>query len=185
MKYAQIGRKIKQQREAQNLTQQMLADKIGVSWEMISRYERGSSSPFTKIIDISDVLGVPISNLIDDRTDIINPRVPYFSSVPSEFVFRRSDTHTFYNCPEWVFQRDKDVFAISSNIVIISLNAQFVNNNKYINNEIVFFVSPHSKTKAGIVLAREIDKLVVITKEEISHKHIVIGGILSIELESL
>ena len=77
MKYAQIGRKIKQQREAQNLTQQMLADKIGVSWEMISRYERGSSSPFTKIIDISDVLGVPISNLIDDRTDIINPRVPY------------------------------------------------------------------------------------------------------------
>ena len=40
MKNNYIGENIRTYRARANLTQQQLADKVGVSWEMISRYER-------------------------------------------------------------------------------------------------------------------------------------------------
>lgn len=182
MKYTQIGKNIRQHRESQNLTQQMLADRIGVSWEMISRYERGSSSPFTKIKNISDALGVPISTLIDNKIDNYNPRIPLHTSIPSEFIFCKEDTRIFYNCPEWIYQKDKDSFAITSDLVSTSLNLSHIYKEKIYKDLSIFFISPHSKTKANILLAREIDRLVIIEREEISHKHIIIGGVLAQEI---
>jgi transcriptional regulator with XRE-family HTH domain len=59
MNYLQIGKKIRKLRIERAMSQQRLAEKIGVSWEMISRYERGKSSPLQKILLIADALNVP------------------------------------------------------------------------------------------------------------------------------
>lgn len=62
-----IGIKIKTARILKNLTQKELADKIGVTWEMISRYETGKVNPFNKIFAISKILNIPMSYLMGDK----------------------------------------------------------------------------------------------------------------------
>lgn len=58
MTFAQIGKIIRKHRQERGFSQQVLTEKIGVTWEMISRYERGRSSPLQKILEISEALGV-------------------------------------------------------------------------------------------------------------------------------
>lgn len=59
MNLIQIGKVIKRLRVERGYSQQDLAEKVGVTWEMISRYERGKSSPLQKILEISESLKVP------------------------------------------------------------------------------------------------------------------------------
>ncbi|HNW33178.1 MAG TPA: helix-turn-helix transcriptional regulator, partial [Candidatus Dojkabacteria bacterium] len=63
-----IGENIRIYRERANLTQQQLADKVGITWEMISRYERNESLPFRKLDGISKALDVPKSQLVERHT---------------------------------------------------------------------------------------------------------------------
>ena len=51
-----IGIQIKKARAEAQLTQSDLGGKIGVTWEMISRYENGQSSPRKNLEKISKVL---------------------------------------------------------------------------------------------------------------------------------
>lgn len=55
-----IGLLIKKARIKSNLTQQELGEKIGVTWEMISRYENGRSNPMKNLQRISKILEKPI-----------------------------------------------------------------------------------------------------------------------------
>lgn len=59
MNLLQIGKVIKRLRVERGYSQQELAEKVGVTWEMISRYERGKSSPLQKILEIAESLNVP------------------------------------------------------------------------------------------------------------------------------
>lgn len=87
-----IGKRIKQLRQQRDLTQEQFAQKIGVTWEMISRYERGRSSPLLKLLEIADVLGVSTSELIDDTVadsgtqHVYSPvaGIPLLLKLPSE-----------------------------------------------------------------------------------------------------
>lgn len=55
-----FGANLRHQRKAKNLTQADLAERVGVSTEMISKVERGIASPsFHTIEKLADVLGVP------------------------------------------------------------------------------------------------------------------------------
>ena len=58
-----IGKNIRKIRMLRGMSQAQLADKIGVTWEMISRYERGLSSPHKKLNAIAGALGVSVSQL--------------------------------------------------------------------------------------------------------------------------
>ena len=55
-----IGIQIKKARAEAQLSQTELGKKIGVTWEMISRYENGKSSPRKNLEKISKALGRPI-----------------------------------------------------------------------------------------------------------------------------
>jgi transcriptional regulator with XRE-family HTH domain len=66
MEYSDIGENIRKYRNRLDLTQEELADRIGVTWEMVSRYERGESSPMNKLEKISNALNVPITDLINN-----------------------------------------------------------------------------------------------------------------------
>jgi transcriptional regulator with XRE-family HTH domain len=116
MKSSKLGKKIKYYREENNLTQQQLADKIGVTWEMVSRYERGINEPYNRIDSISKVLNVSVGDLLqnDNNANSIN-LIPLFTKIPKDFSVE--NTTFFYTCPQWIYSKDKGVFALSSNLI--------------------------------------------------------------------
>lgn len=61
-----IGKFIAQKRKAKNLTQEQLAEKIGVSNKTISKWETGKCMPDYSIINVlCDELGITIAELMD------------------------------------------------------------------------------------------------------------------------
>lgn len=70
----EIGEIIRDQRQKKNLSQVELARKVGVTWEMISRYERGKSSALNKLQELAFALEVPMGT--------------FFGAVPTFANFR-------------------------------------------------------------------------------------------------
>lgn len=60
-----LGRRIADARHGLGLTQKDLAEKVGVTAQAVSKWERGSSCPDISILDeIADSLGVSVSKLL-------------------------------------------------------------------------------------------------------------------------
>jgi transcriptional regulator with XRE-family HTH domain len=56
------GARMRARRKALNLSQQALAEALGVSFQQVQKYERGSNRiSFSTLVRASDVMGVPIS----------------------------------------------------------------------------------------------------------------------------
>jgi len=66
-----IGRKISSLRKERDMTQVDLADKLGVTYQAVSSWERGNSMPdIAKLPDISQVLNVSIDELLGNEKAI-------------------------------------------------------------------------------------------------------------------
>ena len=64
----QIGTRIKQYREAKNLTQKQLAEQIGVTNSRVSNWEQGTNAPHVDLLaDLCKALSVSPSILLDIR----------------------------------------------------------------------------------------------------------------------
>lgn len=77
-----FGKKLRDLREAKNLTQQELADQVGVSLKTISRYETNESHPrYREIYDkLAEVLDTTHDYLVTDEDDfVLNARELYGS----------------------------------------------------------------------------------------------------------
>lgn len=140
-----IGKNIRIFRERRNLTQQELASKIGKTWEMISRYERGATSALTQLTNLADALKVEPSDLLKDygeseKNPNITNRIPLFVKIPTDFDFVEKTTYIFYACPDWVIKLDDKSFVIDTNIVSMSYIEE-ISNTGYL------FVSPNSIPK--------------------------------------
>lgn len=60
-----IGRALAKQRLAKNLTQEQVAESIGVEQETISRFERGATiPPLLRLIDLSEFFNVPLDTFV-------------------------------------------------------------------------------------------------------------------------
>ena len=116
-----IGENIRIYRERANLTQQQLADKVGVSWEMVSRYERSVNSPYKKINEISNALNVSKSLLIEKHIpnsySNIDHKVPLFMQIPISHKLIPNNTNYYHICPEWILRRDRECIAIDSSLI--------------------------------------------------------------------
>ena len=65
-----IGRKVAALRKAKDMTQVELADKMLVSYQAVSNWERGNSLPdISKLGDLSHILGVSIEELLDSEKE--------------------------------------------------------------------------------------------------------------------
>lgn len=121
MKRNYIGENIRIYRERSKLTQQELADKVGVSWEMISRYERAASSPLKKLDKLADALKVKESQLLEEHIpESINSadlRVPLFTKIPTPPRFNPLQTNYYYQCPEWIMKSYSQVIALDASLV--------------------------------------------------------------------
>jgi transcriptional regulator with XRE-family HTH domain len=151
MEYRNIGENIRKYRRRLDLTQDELADKVGVTWEMISRYERGESSPMNKLDKISQGLGISITDLIDDSKDG-SYSIPLFVKVPKNFSFNKENTTVFYNCPKWLVRLDPEVFAVDTDLIdkqnLIGKRKGYI------------FISPHSRIESSdLVLIHDNGKL--------------------------
>ena len=62
-----FGRKVKELRKSINISQNELAERVGVSKDYIGLIERGLRSPSLQVIErIANSLGVAIKSLFDD-----------------------------------------------------------------------------------------------------------------------
>ena len=60
-----VGRKIGKLRKKCNLTQMELADRMGVSYQAVSNWERGSSMPdISKLPELAGIFGVSVDSLL-------------------------------------------------------------------------------------------------------------------------
>lgn len=118
MNNQEIGENIKIYRNKRKFTQQELAEKVGVTWEMISRYERGVSSPLQKINHLSKALSIDTKDLLEpyktESNDCI--KIPLFTSIPKDFT--KENAKYYYPCPDWIYKLDNKCFALDSDIVI-------------------------------------------------------------------
>ncbi|MFA5560731.1 MAG: helix-turn-helix domain-containing protein [Acholeplasmataceae bacterium] len=64
----ELGKKIAELRKEKNLTQSELADKLYVSYQAVSNWERGDSMPdITKLKEIANIFDVSIDALLDNE----------------------------------------------------------------------------------------------------------------------
>jgi len=116
MEYHDIGENIRKFRNRLNLTQDELADRVGITWEMISRYERGESSPMNKLDKLAHALGINITDLLNDKIKD-TCEIPLFTEIPTNHIFSRENTTLYYNCPTWLVNIDPAVFIVDTMIV--------------------------------------------------------------------
>ncbi len=63
-----IGRKISQTRKNKGLTQMELADKLGISYQAVSNWERGATMPdISKLPELAEIFGITIEELLCDE----------------------------------------------------------------------------------------------------------------------
>lgn len=78
--YQMIGRQLQDSRKAQNLTQELLAERVGITVVYLSKIENGRVRPTLELLDsLCDALGLAISGVLTgvqvQKDDYANERV--------------------------------------------------------------------------------------------------------------
>lgn len=68
----EIGRKISEFRKIRNMTQMELADRLNISFQAVSNWERGNSMPdISKLPELAELFGISIDELLGKKTELI------------------------------------------------------------------------------------------------------------------
>ena len=79
----EVGRRAKARRQALGLSQESLADALGVTFQQVQKYEKGTNRiSASRLIVMSQVLQMPIADFFDDIRDPgpEDPLVAFLSS---------------------------------------------------------------------------------------------------------
>jgi transcriptional regulator with XRE-family HTH domain len=172
MEYRVVGENIRKFRKRLKLTQDELADRVGVTWEMVSRYERGQNSPMNKLSSIAEALSVSIGDLVDVGNENVY-QIPLFVRMPKDMIFSKENTQVYYISPTWIIKLDPESFAIDSSLVESSTYISnkggllFISSNSDLNiNDLIVVIengklliekySMKSKKVVGKILMQEI-----------------------------
>lgn len=158
MNYTQIGKTIRKYRKEMGFTQEELADKINVTWEMISRYERGQSSPLNKIDLLAKHLSTTPLQLIASAyemnavSDTRTNQIPIFEGIPLR------ETGSTYTAPDWVISIDPETYAFKTEGVLyyISPNSKPTRDDLILSEDNKIMEFTDGTNYQGIVLAKEI-----------------------------
>lgn len=83
VKTEEIGAAIKNRRKALCLSQEELAEKVGVTWHQIQRYEDGRTILNVENVQrIADILGLPVTDFFaaGRPAAVVEPVEPYFAT---------------------------------------------------------------------------------------------------------
>jgi transcriptional regulator with XRE-family HTH domain len=92
-----IGERIKRYRLAANMSQMALAEKIGISYQQLQKYEKGINNiSVFRLQQISEALKIPISNFLEDlETERVSEEINEYGLSKEEkkllSLFRRID----------------------------------------------------------------------------------------------
>lgn len=126
-----LGLTIKSIRQARGFTQKELGDRIGTTWETISRYETGKTKvTVNRLYMLAEALGVESYELLGieippqsslRQTNMIPYIIEPFSDL--EDAYKQADL--FYSAPDWLVQRFSRPVAVK--IDLIELRSKFIN----------------------------------------------------------
>lgn len=108
-----LGRKIRQARLEENLTQEDLAKVLAISIKSIYRYENGLTSPINRIDDIARALSKPIEYFLQDFIEFPSIQtsrkefyqIPFLNSLAKGILKGISTTNKTYPCPDWIYRK--------------------------------------------------------------------------------
>ncbi len=68
----QIGKKITDLRKANNMTQMELADKLGISFQAVSNWERGNTMPdISKLPELAEIFHISVDELLNEKAPLV------------------------------------------------------------------------------------------------------------------
>lgn len=68
----QIGKKITNLRKAHNMTQMELSDKLGISFQAVSNWERGNTMPdISKLPELADIFHISVDELLNGKAPLV------------------------------------------------------------------------------------------------------------------
>lgn len=68
----QIGKKITDLRKAHNMTQMELADKLGISFQAVSNWERGNTMPdISKLPELAEIFQISVDELLNGKAPLV------------------------------------------------------------------------------------------------------------------
>lgn len=68
----QIGKKITDLRKANNMTQMELADKLGISFQAVSNWERGNTMPdISKLPELAEIFHISVDTLLNGKAPLV------------------------------------------------------------------------------------------------------------------
>ena len=69
----QIGKKITDLRKVHNMTQMELADKLGISFQAVSNWERGNTMPdISKLPELAEIFHISVDELLDGKASLVS-----------------------------------------------------------------------------------------------------------------
>ncbi len=89
MDYAALGKRVRTRRKMMGLTQEALAEKLGISCSFVGHIERGSRKmSMETLIKISDIMGVSCDYLLQDSLHNATLISPSTLSEKNQFLLR-------------------------------------------------------------------------------------------------
>lgn len=119
MDQKKIGSFLKELRKEKNLTQEQVADKLGVSGRTISRWETGAYMPdISLIVDIAEMYDVDVRDIIDgERKDInMNSEVKDVAVKMADYSSMQTE-----NMKKWIKTMSIALLVVSVFLVIMEL----------------------------------------------------------------
>lgn len=174
MDFHTIGLQIKHARITAGITQKELADKIGTTWEMVSRYETGKSSPLRKIGDIASALHVPVTRLLQEPS-VAEPGIPYTANtiplIQKPFTKVKDalkETKLYYTAPDWIIHTATNPFALDATNVHMQTTHLSPNG-------ILFISQERPVSRKEIVVIQEKDELTALPYSSVAPRATIVG----------
>lgn len=103
-----VGKRVRHRRWMVGMTQQQLAEKVGIKFQQIQKYETGMNRvSASRLWDISEALGVPVAFFFDgvdvSATDDLPAAVNEAGSVPADILADKEAlelVRSYYSIPE-------------------------------------------------------------------------------------
>lgn len=87
-----LGKNIKEARKRNNMTQSELAEKLGVSKQVVSSYENGKRSPsYEMLLKIANVFCTTINDLLSTAMSVMNISLDGLNNSQIEIVMKMID----------------------------------------------------------------------------------------------
>ena len=115
-----VGKRIRHRRWLTGMTQQQLAEKVGIKFQQIQKYETGMNRvSASRLWDISDALGVTVSFFFEGLTTGEKPADADANGIPSDILANKEAlelVRSYYAMPQNQRKRLFDLARVLSDV---------------------------------------------------------------------